>query len=457
MPTLPGTVEAAYPNVDPYLPLRFETETDRRFYVECSSVRGGVDEIENLARNIERSTVPQYSKQLFTGHIGCGKTTELFRLKRRLEADGYFVVYFDADNELDLNDIGYPDILLAVARQTQQQLSERANVELDDKLLEVIAGWFGKTIITEERSKDVQTTLRTEFGLGVDSPVAVFVKMLAAFSGEIKNSRQRREEIRRELENNAAQLIQYVNELIDDAQVRLTRKDKRGLVLMVDGLERVAYRVDDKTGISSHELLFFHQGSQLRSPNCHVLYTFPINLAFNSNINIGQVFPEYVILPMIKPDEAGRAKLRQIIASRLEVDPIFESPDLLDKLVAASGGHVRDLLRLVRYALNLTDTKVSARNVEQAVQRLVNEYDRITPDADLPRLYEVHDTKQVPTDPYHALLLQKLLVLEYLNHTRWADVHPAVLATQKFQKFAEAQKKSKARPRTGTSRRQKKP
>ena len=241
MPTLPGTVEAAYPNVDPYLPLRFETDSDRRFYVDCSSVRGGVDEIENLARNIKRSTIPQYSKQLFTGHIGCGKTTELFRLKRRLEVDGYFVVYIDADNELDLNDIGYPDILLAIARQTQQQLQEFANVELDDKLLEVIAGWFGKTIITEERSRDVQTTLKTEFGLGIESPVAVFARMLAAFAGEIKNSRQRREEIRRELENNAAELIRHLNELIDDAQVRLSLKNKRGL-------ERVAYRVDDKTG-----------------------------------------------------------------------------------------------------------------------------------------------------------------------------------------------------------------
>jgi hypothetical protein len=39
---------------------------------------------------------------LVTGHSGCGKTTELYRLKDALGQAGFAVVYFDAGIEFDL-------------------------------------------------------------------------------------------------------------------------------------------------------------------------------------------------------------------------------------------------------------------------------------------------------------------------------------------------------------------
>ena len=166
-------------------------------------------------------------------------------------------------------------------------------------------------------------------------------------------SSQRRTEIRRELERNATQLLERVNELIDNAQVCLKQILRRGLVLIIDGLEKLLYRVISDGGPSSHNMLFIDHGEQLRAPHCHVILTVPINLLFNKNV--GQIFPDYTILPMVKITEengrlceVGRQVLRDVIARRIDVGVIFDNPALLDELVMASGGHVRDLLRLVR-------------------------------------------------------------------------------------------------------------
>jgi hypothetical protein len=166
-------------------------------------------------------------------------------------------------------------------------------------------------------------------------------------------SSQRRTEIRRELERNATQLLQRVNELIDNAQVRLKEIFKRGLVLIIDGLEKLLYRVIADGGPSSHDLLFIDHGEQLRAPHCHIILTVPINLLFNKNV--GQIFPDYTILPMVKiteengtPCEVGRQVLRDVGARRVDMGAIFDNLALVDELVIASGGHVRDLLRLVR-------------------------------------------------------------------------------------------------------------
>src|SRR5215831_13526165 len=99
---LPKTVDEAYGAVNPEQPLTRGSNDPR--YVNCAAARGSedeahlIDEARLIARRIQRSEPPYYSKQLFTGHRGCGKTTELFRLKRILEDEYYFfVVYFDVE------------------------------------------------------------------------------------------------------------------------------------------------------------------------------------------------------------------------------------------------------------------------------------------------------------------------------------------------------------------------
>jgi hypothetical protein len=156
-------------------------------------------------------------------------------------------------------------------------------------------------------------------------------------------------------------------------------------------------------------------------------------------VNIGRVFA-YDLIPMVKiwerdgvtPEGEGRQALYEVVARRVDVSDIFERLDIVQKLVVASGGHVRDLLRLIWYAADLTDDRIMAVHAQHAVQRLVNDYDLLIREEDLERLATVHRERRIPNDDAYALLRWNALVLEYQNGERWGDIHPAVRAAPTF-------------------------
>jgi AAA ATPase domain len=94
---------------------------DRQYYIDFSSVRGGKI-IQELGRTITRLSPDDPTCQLFTGHIGCGKSTELLQLKAELEQQGFHVIYFESSQSLDMADVDVTDILLAIAREVSQSL-----------------------------------------------------------------------------------------------------------------------------------------------------------------------------------------------------------------------------------------------------------------------------------------------------------------------------------------------
>ena len=92
---------------------------DFRYVPLYESLSDG-DPVARLAETISFS--PSESRQFFSGFRGSGKSTQLFRLKQKLEADGYLVYYADAleyfNSALPI-EIGQVLILLAGASATR--------------------------------------------------------------------------------------------------------------------------------------------------------------------------------------------------------------------------------------------------------------------------------------------------------------------------------------------------
>ncbi len=437
MPELPRTADDAYTAVNPDLPLK---PGDPR-WVDLNPVRGGDNLIEMLCRRITRSgqgPAPTFSKQLVTGHVRSGKTTELLRLQHALEEHRFCVIYFDVLEELGA-DVSYIHVLLTMAEQIVNQVeTSRWAVESKAELLQALVDWFNTVIITEEKARGVERNVEAEYGLGLETPILKFAKMFATLRGQIRNSSQRREEITRTVERNIGDFIERLNLLIDDTQARLSGKGSAGLVLMVDSMEKLLQR-DDDGGVSSHVKLFIHHGEQLKAPNCHIIYTVPITLLSDQNVNT--VFEDTDVIPMVKvaerdaartPYAPGRDQLRELIAQRVEVDALFEPPDLLLDLIDFSGGHVGELLTLIRYALDYTDDVIREDQVGRARRKMVNEKDRMVTGDNLPDLVDIYRRQEVDLNK-HARLLKNLLALEYMNGGRWADLHPAVRVNPRFQ------------------------
>ncbi len=127
-------------------PLRPEQQA---LYVDLNAARGAMDVVSRLEGTIRRAEGSP-TCQVLAGHKGSGKSTELLRLKKRLESDpdSFFVVYVEADEDIDRNDVDFPDVLIAIVRQTAAQLKQHAGINLKP-------GYFKDRLI---RLKDLFTS-----------------------------------------------------------------------------------------------------------------------------------------------------------------------------------------------------------------------------------------------------------------------------------------------------------
>jgi len=444
------TLRDAYNAVDPAVPL---PSGDPR-YVDCTDVRGDRDVVQRMLKTI--TWADSNTAQLLTGHRGCGKSTELLRLKARLEEAGYAVIYFEADEDLDVNDIVYSDLLLAIARRIESELRQAYSIELDTKLLENVQRWFADVLYTEEGWRQVQRELEVEAALGVGLPAGVplVARLLARLTGQIKTGRDVREEIRHKLDPQISLLIENINLLILRATERLRHQGRRGLVLLIDNLDRITLRQLD-TGRTSHEALYVDHGEQLRALACHAVYTVPISMVYSPGATqLKAVFALCCVVPMVKvarPEGGdyaeGLARLREMLARRMDLELLFTG-EAVDRLCRASGGHPRDLMRLVTYACFHAPTEKWPRPIDLAVAQraeaeMIEEYSRLVPEEHYAKLARVHLRHVVENDADHQLMLYNLSVLEYLNGPPpWHDVHPAVRGLPKFQEALKRERET---------------
>ncbi|MDQ7064640.1 MAG: hypothetical protein Q9P90_10395 [candidate division KSB1 bacterium] len=159
-------VDEAYQACHPEIPL----EAGDPRYVDLTPVRGHHNFVETIARRIRRSPAPQYHKQLITGHRGCGKSTELKQLAARLREQKFFVVYVDIESTLDLGDLNYLDVLVALAKGISEEMNNHS-IPIAKALLESLDAWFAEKILKEEEKEDIKTVLQAEFSVKPEIPL----------------------------------------------------------------------------------------------------------------------------------------------------------------------------------------------------------------------------------------------------------------------------------------------
>ncbi len=405
-------------------------------YVPCESVRGKIsalgkkeDVISRLAKEIRWSPIPVC--RLLAGHRGAGKSTELKRLTEELEnpsqgGERFFVVYFEADKEdIDVNDVDFPDLLLAIVRQLGSALRE---IGID---------------LRSNRLSALLDDIKTLAGSEVEFQKLDFDAKIAKFTAAIKNSPTSRQLIRQALEPRASSLLQATNELIGEAAKMICNIDYgyKNLVLIVDNLDRIVLR-ELEPGRNTHSRFFIDRGEQLKALNCPVVYTLPISMVFSAQspalISIYGRTPD--VLPMVKlinRDESvnpeGLAVMRQVVLARLDAAKInhntaFDSTDTLDYLCKMSGGHLRNLLILLRSAcLNAERLPIEFQHAKSAVLEMGNGYERaLTKPGLIEAMRQIDKTQQLSGSDHDQMLLHYLYVLKYPNDKVWYALNPAI-------------------------------
>ena len=444
---------------DPGKTLVVANPEDKKLYIDFSSVRGGKI-IEELKDNITFFSPDDPTCVLFTGHIGCGKSTELLRLKLELEQEGFHVVYFESSEDLEMADVDIGDVMLAIARRVSQSL-DKIVLEEPSRLKELLQGAV-KVLNSEVTGVKFKIPGARILGdsvgdVGITSDKDKFSLYLGI--GEIttraKSDATLREKLNQYLGPQKTQLLEAINqELLEPAIAKLKQQGKKGLVVIVDNLDRIDNR-QKGWGRPQQEYLFVDQGECLTKLHCHLVYTMPLALKFSNDYgNLTQRFSEDPkVLPMVPVQltdgsqcEAGMPLLRQMVLARAfpdldedkrldKITEIFDSLQTLDRLCSVSGGHVRDLLRLLNTWIKKgRQLPLSRETLEDVIRSRRNEMTMPISDDEWELLRQVRQRKKVSDDQGYQKLIRSRLVFEYRDKGEsWFDINPILAEAKELQ------------------------
>lgn len=438
---------------NPTKTLNISKPEDRPYYIDFSRVRGnGI--IRRLKRSILFADKP--SCQLFSGYIGCGKSTELLRLKSELIQEGFHVVYFEATEDLDTTDVDITDILLAIARRVSESL-ERHSIHLQPrgfkKLLQDTANFLQTPIALEG---EMALPGGTSFTANSEGEFKFSLPMgIASITAKAKDSPNLRSRMRQYLEPRTSKILGAINdELLKPATKALKLEGKKGLVVIVDNLDRIDPRVNE-SGYLQTEYLFIQRGGQLSQLKCHLVYTVPLVLLFSNHSETlkqrlgGGIDPK--ILPMVpvkqrnsQLDWKGLALLQQMVLAkafpglsakqRLEhLDQVFDSLETLNYLCYISGGHVRKLLALLHSCLQHDDPPISRKCITQVIREYQDSLLRTIDDDEWSMIMRVAKRKALKGEEEYQTLLPSMFIFEYQDAKgSWYDINPALAMTKEF-------------------------
>lgn len=396
-------------------------------YVETQAARGSERTFARLARKFgwDPATnaffAPNDKHVLFFGHIGSGKTTELRRYAGKLnESKRFYVVEVDVLAKLDRNNLQYTEALMAMA----ETLLERLNADgysLGEDALQPVRDWFASAIQTRSTNREFSADLKT--GIEAGGGIPGIVKLFAGFTTAFKTGSSQKSEWRQEIRNGFTTLAVAFSNLIRTAEAELVQTGRA---------ERVLFLIDgtDKMRNEDTQHFFVHDAEQLLAIQTLAIYTAPLHLKYDGRL--GGKLDADMVLPMVKlqerdgsPFPPGLLAMHELLLRRADIS-LFASDAEAKRLVEYSGGHPRELLRLLKLCCEFAYDTIDAAVVQRAIEQLASDYRYFLKPADYVLL------KNIDSNPAHGgndeqaqELLHRLALLQY-NDGTWRRSHPVV-------------------------------
>lgn len=409
---------------------------DKRYYPfhEAPGEPRGNDPVHALRAAIEIEMSDNGSCQLFSGFRGSGKSTELRRLRAELKSSGYEVILVEGAQIVNLHQTLEPaDLLVSVAAGVGLALEEAGN---DSPAKQGIVG----RLFSFLQNTNVNLT---QLNIGASADVAGAKFDLGKFVFDIRTNPTFKTQLQNAFRNRLRELVEQFQSFMAQARQLITPNDQSRLpVLIVDDLEKIRGTGPEQDIIQKGmEELFWRFDWALRIPGWHVIWTAPPYLQLlNSNVTNG--YDASTVLPMVRvwendehrsPDVQSIAALKACLRKRGDVDSLVFKEALLERLITASSGHLRDLIALVRDVVKKQFMQKDPREPmnEYQVERLVGEYvntsKRPVYDDDLPWLRSIAEKRELTLPNQEMLsraskLIDTAMVMTYRNGDTWFDV-----------------------------------
>ncbi len=354
-------------------------------------------------------------KFFFSGHRGCGKSTELLHLMSSPKIkQKYFPINFSIRDEADIIDLDYRDVLLAIGGRMFRDYRRKGG-ELPARLMKDLDSWRGK--VEEEMTTITKGRVS---GFEITSAIDAF---FANASMKMKLEPTTRTVIRQVIDRNVTGLIDVINSI---AAAIKAREGKIPLIL-IDDL--------DKPGLKEARSIFQERREIMMQPNVAIVYTVSSALFYSKDFD--SIRDQAQFLPNVKlhahnaPNQLSREgfeTLRRFVSLRM--DPRLIDAKALDQAIDYSGGVFREMARIMRTSIGRARRRkasmVESADVEWAATEIRNEYRRILNKEDLDLLKQIHEHNNLEYNDRIRPLLQLLALLEYRNGENWIDIHPVL-------------------------------
>ena len=393
----------AWSNFDPFYPL----PANSPFHVERQGRPLGKLK-RALLRHHRRA--PKY---FFSGHRGCGKSTELNILADDdTIRNNFFIVKYSVKDVCDVNNLNYVDVLFSIGAQLYLQYVETGN-KLETGLIEQLEAWKG--VIEKTTEKQISIESSVEGGLKT-----FFLSFLAKIRAEDTS----RDIIRKTIEPKLSELIDKINILI----ANIESNEKKKVLILIDDL--------DKPQLEQAKEIFYNNQTAITQPACYIVYTVPISIFFAQEFTA--IRDSKFFLPNVKlhhkndrnsKDDEGYGLMKQFVFNRMKEDLIED--DALELAITMGAGVFRETTRIMQIAADSATenegNKIIKEDVRKAEREIRSDFRRILTSEDYVTLKEICKDNDIHGIEKIAHLLHNLSVLEYMNDETWCDIHPTLV------------------------------
>ena len=320
-------------------------------------------------------------KLLLSGHVGCGKSTLLNLLASDEDlTDRFHLVKFsiqrgDSDGEdrrqelLDPNDMDHIDLLLALVTRAVTSVDESQFESLEPlatEAKELADRLHG--LITDQSSELRLHQDRVDAEVGAGLSVFEFLKARLFF--HYRYEEERRQAVRQYCKTHITELLDSIDRLLTELSAGLGKD----LLILVDDTDKMPPELSRKT--------FLENGHHLARPQANILFMVDLSLATHPRFRTVQDKFSAELFPALKLQEkdggqssgsrANRDTLGRVLDHRvpraLIADPARSAA------IELSGGVVRELIRLLQYAVFHAKSTIEPRHIDQARNRMANQF-----------------------------------------------------------------------------------
>lgn len=398
------------------------------FYTDFSGFRKGFNERKIFKYlNINPTTkecnkISQTLKLFLSGHRGTGKTTELLKLKNEIdETTCFFTVFCDlSDEELDVNNIDFIDIIILILEKLTETLKER-KIDIPKANIEPFYDWYKQRITEINSQTDESASIEVELKAGID--LFSLFSLVSKTKGKLSGSNSTKETIRKVFKNKFSDFSLKFNEFILDIKNYLLKNGiSKDLLFIIDGFEKIGSLEDRKK-------ILIDNSNKFVEIKANMIITLPIELF--SEVSRLKEFASHISFPLITLDDNSKERFKEFIYKRIEKN-LFDSEQTVEKIIYYGAGSPRETLKIISNAYIQAEGEIiDLKSVQDAQKSISEELMKYLDEKEILLLKQVYTKTKIPFSDELAKLLIKKVLLDYEDGLE-REINPILLDNEDF-------------------------